>query len=58
LIFPEFDATDHDCGGSEAFQTQYRAQALFDSSMVLFDHVVQIFVAPNSYSLRQFAGLL
>ena len=57
-LLHEFDATDQHCGGSKAFQTQHRAQSLFDSPMVLFDHVVQIFVAPNSYSLRQLAGLL
>jgi hypothetical protein len=44
----QFDATDHHRCASKALQTQHRAQPLFNPPMVLFDHVVQIFVAPNS----------
>jgi hypothetical protein len=40
--------------GSEALQSQHRAKALLDSTMVLFDQIVQVFTAAEQHPLRQF----
>jgi hypothetical protein len=48
-----FDATDHHRCRPETLQSQHRAQPLFDSSMVLFDDVVEVFACPYRHALRQ-----
>jgi hypothetical protein len=43
----EFDAGDRDRRMTEALEPQYRSYALFHTTMVLLNHVVQIAVRPH-----------
>src|ERR1700722_18037024 len=51
----KFDAPDHHRCRAEALQSQHRAKPLFNSSVVLFDEVVQVFAGPYRHALRQLA---
>jgi hypothetical protein len=51
----QFDAPDHHRCHAQTLQSQHRAKRLFNSSVVLFHEVVQVFAGPYQHALRQLA---
>jgi len=57
-LLRQLDSANGDSRVVESFEPEHRPNSLFDSSVVLFNEVVQVLAGSNSYSLGKFARLL
>jgi hypothetical protein len=57
-LLSQFDTVDNDRCGSEALQSEHRAQSLLYPPVVLFDGVVKVLAGPYPHSLPRLAIFL